>query len=406
MLSTGVDTEDGRAGPDRTSIQRSPEGVGAVVRRARGGGPIDAFAVAVVLALTLASTGGSPTVWLEPAAACGAPVTTTAPAAAPPEATTVPGTTPTTVPVRAATTPTTRPAVVTTIPPTVPPTVARTVPPTVAPTTQPTVAKTPPPTTPPTVATTFGTVVGLVSPGVQATPSSAPGPLQAAPAAARAQAAACPPLAVLIARPPVGAAPLAVVFDGSGSAPGTDDGTTRLVSWELAFGDGGSTGGPGTPPPAVPHTFPAPGQFEAALTVTDDAAVAVTARATVIAGLASLSVDRPTLGPGDPVTATGSGCDPGAPVDLRVGEDLVGTAVAGPDGRFTTPLDSRPVEVGAHQLVAACGPMLVTPLTVVLAAVVDEGGSAVLVVLAMVLVCLTWIATSGLWRAGPGEEGG
>ena len=81
-----------------------------------------------------------------------------------------------------------------------------------------------------------------------------------------------PPVAVAVATPASGLAPLEVTFDGSGSSD--PDGSIAGYSW--SFGDG--TTGSGV---TVTHTYSAAGSYPAVLTVTDDSALKSTAIVTV-----------------------------------------------------------------------------------------------------------------------------
>jgi PKD repeat protein len=84
-----------------------------------------------------------------------------------------------------------------------------------------------------------------------------------------------PPTAVLSATPTIGAPPLTVTFDGSGS---TDpDGT--ITSWAWSFGDGASATGPLTT-----HLYTVAGTYPASLTVTDDDGATSTATRSIIVG--------------------------------------------------------------------------------------------------------------------------
>jgi hypothetical protein len=72
------------------------------------------------------------------------------------------------------------------------------------------------------------------------------------------------PRVVLSANPPVGAAGLTVTFDTSGTVGILHP----ITSWKLAFGDGATSSGTGTPPGSVTHQYAA-GDFSATLVVTD-----------------------------------------------------------------------------------------------------------------------------------------
>jgi PKD repeat protein len=84
-----------------------------------------------------------------------------------------------------------------------------------------------------------------------------------------------PPIAVLSATPSVGAPPLTVAFNGSGSFD--PDGT--VTSWAWSFGDGASGTGPTTT-----HVYASAGTYTASLTVTDNDGASDTATRTIIVG--------------------------------------------------------------------------------------------------------------------------
>ncbi len=83
-----------------------------------------------------------------------------------------------------------------------------------------------------------------------------------------------PPVAVAVATPTSGLAPLVVTFDGTGSSD--PDGNIAGYSW--SFGDG-TTGSGAT----VTHTYSAVGSYAAALTVTDNDGLTAVATVTVTA---------------------------------------------------------------------------------------------------------------------------
>jgi PKD domain len=61
--------------------------------------------------------------------------------------------------------------------------------------------------------------------------------------------------------PTAGPAPLTVAFAVAAKL------TVQIVQWQLLFGDGSQTGGPGPPPPVVPHVFATDGIFDPTLIV-------------------------------------------------------------------------------------------------------------------------------------------
>jgi hypothetical protein len=69
----------------------------------------------------------------------------------------------------------------------------------------------------------------------------------------------------------------------------------------------------------------------------------------------ALVLDHPSIAPGDPLSASGHGCTPGAPVTLTSGHDQVGATTASADGTFTSPVAFTRIEAGKHQVTATCG---------------------------------------------------
>lgn len=68
-----------------------------------------------------------------------------------------------------------------------------------------------------------------------------------------------------------------------------------------------------------------------------------------------LVLDRPSVQPGDKLSATGKGCDPWHAVTLTSDGDEVGTAMADSTGKFTAPVEFTRIEAGRHTVVADCG---------------------------------------------------
>jgi PKD repeat protein len=74
------------------------------------------------------------------------------------------------------------------------------------------------------------------------------------------------PIAVLKADKTTGYEPFTATFNGSASS----DPDGSISSWRLAFGDGSSTSGTGTPPSSIPHVYTKACACTASLTVTDN----------------------------------------------------------------------------------------------------------------------------------------
>ncbi|MBW4720940.1 hypothetical protein KZQ38_27495 [Saccharothrix sp. SC076] len=96
-------------------------------------------------------------------------------------------------------------------------------------------------------------------------------------------------------------------------------------------------------------------------------------------------LDRDHVQPGDPLTAAGTGCDPGAEVRLSsLGHD-VGRTRADPSGTFSTRVEFTDVEPGRQVVRADCGVILVGSVAVALTSS-TTGATSTAVVLALVLL--------------------
>ncbi len=77
-----------------------------------------------------------------------------------------------------------------------------------------------------------------------------------------------------------------------------------------------------------------------------------------------LTLDHSSVQPGDPLSASGTGCEPGHDVTLTSDGERVGTARADSGGAFHAPVEFTKIEPGRHTITAECG--------VVLTGVVDQ----------------------------------
>src|SRR4029077_3628130 len=124
-----------------------------------------------------------------------------------------------------------------------------------------------------------------------------------------------------------------------------------------------------------------------------------TAPTTTVAEVRDLVLDKSSVTPGGDVTATGKGCDPGATVTLEIEGSQVGETTAKSDGTFSTPIEVPDVDPGRLEVVAHCGPVITTPLDVVLASTVSNNSSMlVLAFFVIVLAALLWYG----WQARRG----
>jgi hypothetical protein len=68
-----------------------------------------------------------------------------------------------------------------------------------------------------------------------------------------------------------------------------------------------------------------------------------------------LVLDRPSVQPGDELSASGKGCEPGRMVTLTSDGAEVGSAYTDSTGAFTAPVEFTRIEGGQHTVVADCG---------------------------------------------------
>jgi hypothetical protein len=68
-----------------------------------------------------------------------------------------------------------------------------------------------------------------------------------------------------------------------------------------------------------------------------------------------LVLDRPSVQPGDELSASGKGCQPSRMVTLTSDGAEVGSAYADASGAFTAPIEFTRIEAGRHTVIAECG---------------------------------------------------
>ncbi|MFF1613125.1 hypothetical protein ACFVYA_35610 [Amycolatopsis sp. NPDC058278] len=68
-----------------------------------------------------------------------------------------------------------------------------------------------------------------------------------------------------------------------------------------------------------------------------------------------LVLDRPSIKPGETLSASGKGCQPSRMVTLVSDGTEVGTAYTDGSGAFTAPVEFTRIEAGRHTVVAECG---------------------------------------------------
>jgi hypothetical protein len=99
-----------------------------------------------------------------------------------------------------------------------------------------------------------------------------------------------------------------------------------------------------------------------------------------------LLLDRPHVRPGEPLTATGSGCRPNAPVVLTSDRDQIGTATADGTGVFVAPVQFTRLEPGRRIVTATCGVVLTTHVDLIVSSSTRGQAGTVVVLIFFVLV--------------------
>ncbi|SEB31542.1 hypothetical protein SAMN04489729_0125 [Amycolatopsis lurida] len=134
---------------------------------------------------------------------------------------------------------------------------------------------------------------------------------------------------------------------------------------------------PTTTPPSTTDTPPPP---------TDVPSPSSTPR-----GADDLILDRPSVHPGDPLSATGKGCVPGERVTLTSDGERVGGAYADGTGAFTAAIEFTRIEAGRHTVVADCGVRLTGAVDQVVTSSSGGHGGTLVVLVFFVLAGITVI---------------
>lgn len=104
-----------------------------------------------------------------------------------------------------------------------------------------------------------------------------------------------------------------------------------------------------------------------------------------------LILDRPSVRPGDALSATGKGCTPGERVTLTSDGERVGGAYADGTGAFTAPVEFTRIEAGRHTVVADCGVRLTGAVEQVVTSSSGGHGGTLVVLVFFVLAGITVI---------------
>lgn len=102
-----------------------------------------------------------------------------------------------------------------------------------------------------------------------------------------------------------------------------------------------------------------------------------------------LVLDRVTIGPGDPLTATGRGCTPGSPVTLTSHGERVGGTIADAQGKFTAAVRFTRLEAGRQWVTANCGVVLTAAVDQLLTSSSGGQSSSLIILVFFVFVGMT-----------------
>ncbi|WP_326943985.1 hypothetical protein OG439_29110 [Amycolatopsis sp. NBC_01307] len=115
---------------------------------------------------------------------------------------------------------------------------------------------------------------------------------------------------------------------------------------------------PGTPtttPPTTTTTPPTTTTTSAPPTSTTPTTPGAPTTTSTTPKPGELVLDRPSVQPGDELSASGRGCEPGRMVTLMADGAEVGSAYTDSTGAFTAPVQFTRIEAGPHTVVAECG---------------------------------------------------
>jgi hypothetical protein len=121
-------------------------------------------------------------------------------------------------------------------------------------------------------------------------------------------------------------------------------------------------------------------------TTTTETTSSTTSTGTSSRGDGALTLDKDNIQPGDPLTATGTGCKPDSDVKLSSLNEDVGRARADNTGRFSTAVEFSTIQPGRHVIRAECGIVLVGSVDVALTTSSSGGTTSTLVVLVFFLL--------------------
>jgi hypothetical protein len=140
------------------------------------------------------------------------------------------------------------------------------------------------------------------------------------------------------------------------------------------------------PPVVTTTTTPPTTTTTETTTTTTETTSSTTSPGTSSGGDGALTLDKDNIQPGDPLTATGTGCKPDSDVKLSSLNEDVGRARADSTGRFSTGVEFSMIQPGRHVIRAECGIVLVGSVDVALTTSSSGGTTSTLVVLVFFLL--------------------
>jgi len=105
----------------------------------------------------------------------------------------------------------------------------------------------------------------------------------------------------------------------------------------------------------------------------------------------ALTLDRPSINPGDVLYASGSGCQPGHAVTMTANGETVGTSTADSTGHFSSPVEFTRIEPGRHFVTASCGIVLTGAVDQVLTSSTGGHSGTLVILVFFVLVGIALI---------------
>jgi len=110
-----------------------------------------------------------------------------------------------------------------------------------------------------------------------------------------------------------------------------------------------------TTTPATPTTTPPTTTTTPPSSTTPPATPGTPATSSTTPKPGELVLDRPSIKPGETLSASGKGCLPSRMVTLMSDGNEVGTAYTDGSGAFTAPVEFTRIEAGRHTVIAECG---------------------------------------------------